>query len=131
MNKNDFKLIFVYKSVYWDNTAWYWIYLINFSGNDYKIHYETDGFITVDDEVHKLNSSEKDLETLKANSRILIEENDIGSLDMNWFIHLTLSSLETYKIDFSIWKWAPKWKNINIEWFNEEWILMDFDIKQL
>jgi hypothetical protein len=128
IQRDNFKVVFIYKSVYWDNTAWYWIYLINNGDIEYKVHYATDGFISIDDEVHKLNGSEKDLEDLKAHSRILIEENDIGSLDMNWFIHLTLTGKISLKIDFDIWKWSPRWETTHLEWFQEKWIIMEYTI---
>ena len=129
MTKKDFKIVFIYKSVYWDDTAWYWIYLINYSNEEYEIHYETDGFITVDDEVHKLNWSEHSLEKLNGNSRILVEENDLWSLDMNWFIHLTLKWKSSFKIDFDIWKWSPKWEEVILDWFENKWIIMQYKLK--
>ena len=131
VSKDDFKLVFVYKSVYWDNTAGYWIYLINYSDTDYNVYYETNGFISVDEDVYNLDGSENDLKVLNANSRILVEEADIWGLDLSWFVNLTLTGEETIEIDFSIWKRAPIGEKISIEWFKEKGILMDFDFKQI
>ena len=50
---------------------------------------------------------------------------------MSGFVHLTLTWKSSFKIDFDIWKWAPNWENIILEWFKEKWIKMDYNIKLL
>jgi hypothetical protein len=128
---NDFNLVFVYKTVYWNSTAWYWIYLINNSDKEYKVNYDTNWYFSDEDEVHKLIGSSKKLWLLKANSRILIEEQDLWALDYVWFVNLKLNWNDNFEINFDIWKWHPSWKKIKIDWFNEMWINMNYWIKKI
>lgn len=131
MNKNDFQLVFIYKNVYWNKTDWYWIYLINKSENKYEVKYDTWWFASFDYELVKLEWKEKDLWFIFPNSRILIEEQDIWALDFVWYVDLILIWNKNFHIHFSIWKWSPEWKDISLDWFNEKWVLMDFDINNI
>ena len=127
---NDFQLVFIYKSVYGDNTAWYWIYLINNSDKKYEVKYDTGWFTVYDDEVVKLEWKKKDLWFIEPNSRILIEENDLWALDFSWFVDLKLFWNENLHIHFDIWKWSPDSEKIKLDWFKELWTIMDFEIKK-
>lgn len=126
-----FQLVYIEKEVYGDWTAWYWIYLINNSNEKFSVSYETWGFTIYDDEVVKLEGKNKDLWILEPHSRILVEEQDIWALDFSWFVDLTLKWEHNYKINFDIWKWSPEWETINLDWFKDKWIIMNFEIQDL
>lgn len=124
-----FSLVYIEKSVYWDNTAGYGIYLINNSDNQYEVNYVTGWYYSDDEDLYKINETGKILWTLYPHSRILVEENDLWQLDIVWYVNLKLKWDKDYQISFTIWKWSPDWKPTQLEWFEYYGILMDFEIK--
>lgn len=125
----NFSLVFIEKSVYEDNTAWYGIYLINDSDKAYEVSYLTWWFYSSDEKLIQLAEKKKILWNLLPYSRILVEESDIWQLEIQWYVTLNLKGETNYEISFTIWKYRPRWLPTHLDGFENIGILMDFEIK--
>lgn len=124
-----FSLVYIEKTVYWDNTAGYGIYLINNSDNQYEVNYVTGWYYSDGEDLYKIDETEKPRWTLFPHSRILVEENDLWQLDIIWYVNLKLKWDTDYQVSFTIWKWSPDWESTRLDWFENSGILMDFEIQ--
>jgi hypothetical protein len=124
-----FSLVYIEKTVYGDTTAWYGIFLINNSNNQYQVNYVTWWYYSDNEDIYQLDEKEKPLWILLPHSRILVEENDLWQLDISWYVILKLKGGIDHKISFIIWKWAPDWEAIKLDWFDKSGILMSFEIE--
>ncbi len=124
-----FSLVYIEKSVYWDNTAGYGIYLINNSDNQYEVNYVTGWYYSDSEDLYKVDETEKPRWTLLPHSRILVEEGDLGQLDIVWYVNLKLKWDTDYQVSFTIWKWSPDWESTRLDWFQNNGILMDFEMQ--
>lgn len=124
-----FSLVYIEKSVYWDNTAGYGIFLINNSDKVYDVNYMTWWYFSDDENIHKIDPKGKSLWTLLPHSRILVEESDLWQLDISGYVTLNLKWDTDYQISFTIWKWSPDWEPTRLDWFENNGILMDFEIQ--
>lgn len=127
----NFSLIYIEKSVYWDNTAWYGIYLINTSDQEFKVDYTTWWSYSADEVIHTIDSKTKSLGMLHPHSRILVEESDLWQLDIQWYVTLNLTGKNNYHISFKIWKWCPSWESFQLEGFENRGLRMEFDIQEV
>ncbi len=128
----EFEIIYIEKKVYNEDIPWYGIYLVNNTDERYQVHYSTWGFYSNDEKTTETKPASKEIWELLPHSRIVLEENDLWQLDIQWYVELILTCpKKEVQIAFHIGKGAPQWVPARLDGFLYDGISMDFWITNI